>query len=387
MAKEKFELVATCFFGFENILEKEIQMIGATDIKKENRAVSFTGDNRVMYEANYKLRTAIKILKPIMKFEASNEEELYKKIKEVEWENIFGLQETFSVDSVVDSRFFNHSQYIALKTKDAIVDRFKEKFNRRPFIDRYNPDFRINIKVGETHCILSIDSSGSPLFKRGYRVGNVEAPLNEVVAAGLVLMSGWNRDCDFIDPMCGSGTILIEAAMYAYNIYPGVFREHFGFEKWKDFDAKILKDVIDSSDEIKFEHKIYGFDISPLAISSTRQNITKAFLTKKITVNVKDFFVSEKPCDSGIMITNPPYGERLSRNEDMFAFYMQIGDTLKKHYSDFEAYIISSNLQAMKRIGLHDSGKNIVYNGQLECRFNKYELYKGTKRGDFIEAT
>jgi putative N6-adenine-specific DNA methylase len=380
MDREEFKLVATCFYGFEEVLAEELKELGAKDIEVENRAVSFTSDKKFMYEVNYKLRTAIKVLKPIHSFMANNEDELYDGVMSYDWTTIFKAKNTFKVDSVVNSDHFNHSQFVALKTKDAIVDQFKQKEDRRPFIDKESPDFRVSIRINGTKCTLSLDSSGASLFKRGYRISTQDAPLNEVVAASLIKLSGWKYDSNFIDPMCGSGTFLIEAAMQAYDIPAGVFREEFGFQQWNDYDEDLFDDIIDSCEERDFDYEIIGFDKSIGAITSARHNVTRAFLENKITLRVENFFEAELPTDKGIIVTNPPYGERLDKRKNMPELYKNIGDAFKQNCIGYDAWVLSGNTQAMKYIGLRPSVKHKLFNGSLDCLFNKFEIYQGSKK-------
>lgn len=371
----EFKMVAKTFSGLEELLADELKNIGASKIQKENRAVTFYGDMAMMYRANYQLRTAISVLKPIAEFVANNEDELYKEIGRISWSKYMELDETFSVSAVAFSKIFKHSKYVSLKVKDAIVDQFRRRKGKRPDVNTQQPDLKINIHIAENKCTLLIDSSGQALFKRGYRTKTVKAPINEVLAAAMVKLSGWNMQTDFYDPMCGSGTILIEAALMAYNIAPGTFRKKFGFENWKDFDAELFQEIAEEQfGEIDFKHKITGSDISPVNIKIAQNNIKEAFLHKKISVKPLNFFDSKPPSKGAFIVSNPPYGERL-QPDDLKIFYQKIGDKLKIDYTNCTVWIIASNTDLMKFIGLKPNKKIPLFNGPLECSYRKFELY------------
>ena len=311
--EQEFELIAKTFMGLEPVLAQELTQLGANNIQIGRRMVSFSGDKEMMYRANFQLHTAIRILKPIRHFKAQSAEDVYEEIQKIDWSEYIEDGKTFSVDSVVYSEEFRNSRFVTYKVKDAIVDQFREKTGSRPNISVSNPDIRLNIHIAEDRATLSLDSSGESLHRRGYRQESVEAPLNEVLAAGMILMSGWKGDTDFIDPMCGSGTLLVEAALIARNISPGVFRKEFAFEKWNDFDKDLFDEIYnDDSQEREFEHHIYGYDIDMKAVNTARLNVRAAGLTKDITVEQADFKDFKKPENKSIIITNPPYGERIS---------------------------------------------------------------------------
>ncbi len=381
MQSEKFSMVAKTMTGLEEILANELNNIGATDIELSNRAVTFTGDKELMYKANYWSRTALHILKPIAGFYIRREEDLYKKIYEIQWENYMNASGTLAVDSVVNASIMTHSHYVSLKTKDAIVDRFRDFTERRPNVDIENPDIRVNIHLFKNYCSVSLDSSGYSLHKRGYRVKTGAAPISEVLAAGIILLSGWDKKSNFIDPMCGSGTIVCEAAMIANNIPSGYYRKTFGFEKWKDFDnvlwEKIKMDAL--NEQTEFEYEIIGSDISSESIEIALINAKSAKLHKDITFEIKSFEEQVPPEGGGIMITNPPYGERIVP-EDIIKLYQEIGNALKKNYNDFNAWIISSDFNALKFIGLKPTKKITLFNGPLECKLAKFEIYQGSKK-------
>jgi len=377
----KFKMLAKTMYGLEDVLAKELTGLGAENIVKSNRAVEFEGDTELMYKANYWCRTALHILLPISEFYIRREDDLYKKIYNIDWETYLDKKDSLAVDAVVNSSILTHSHYAALKTKDAIVDRFRDKFGIRPNVDVDTPDLRINIYMNKNKCIVSIDSSGYSLHKRGYRKKTGTAPINEVLAAGMILLSEWNGQSNFIDPMCGSGTIVCEAALIANNIPPGYYRKAFGFEKWKNFDntiwEKVKKDALDLQKE--FEYEIIGSDISAESIAIAKENALSAKLHKDIFFEVKPFENQIPPAGGGLMMVNPPYGERI-KPEDIIKLYQSIGNTLKNHYQGYQAWIISSDLNALKFIGLKPSKKIDLFNGSLECKFLKFDVYSGSKK-------
>ena len=374
---EEFELVAKTFQGLEEILAKELTELGASNIEIGNRMVAFTGDKAMMYKANFCLRTAIRILKPIKHFNAQTADEVYENIKSIEWEKYLDNSKTFSVDAVVFSNEFRHSKFVAYKVKDAIVDYFREKTGNRPSVRINKPDIALNIHIAEDRCTLSMDSSGESLHRRGYRQEAVEAPLNEVLAAGMILMTGWRGECDLIDPMSGSGTIPVEAALIARNIAPGVFRKEFAFERWADFDQDLFDSIYnDDSQEREFEHKIYAYDNNPKANEIAIHNIKAAGLSKDIIARIQPFQQFEQPKEKSIIITNPPYGERIS-TDDLLGLYEMIGERLKHAFAGNDAWILSYREECFDQIGLKPSVKIPLYNGALECEFRKYQLFDG----------
>ena len=374
---QEFELIAKTFQGLEEVLAQELTELGASNIEIGRRMVSFTGDKAMMYKANFCLRTAIRILKPIKHFTANSADEVYDAVKSIEWDEYLDNMSSFSVDAVVFSEEFRHSKFVAYKVKDAIVDYFREKTGNRPSVRINNPDLGINIHIAENECTLSLDSSGESLHRRGYRQEQVEAPLNEVLAAGMILMTGWRGECDLIDPMCGSGTIPIEAALIARNIAPGVFRKEFGFEKWKDFDRKLLDSIYnDDSQEKEFNHKIYGYDNNPKANEIATHNVKAAGVSKDVILKIQPFQQFEQPAEKSIIITNPPYGERIS-SDDLLGLYKMIGERLKHAFTGNDAWILSYRDECFDQIGLKPSVKIRLMNGALECQFRQYQLFDG----------
>ena len=379
MKSNNFYMLAKTMFGLEEILAEELRSLGAQNVKPMNRAVSFKGDKGFMYKANLNLRTALKILKPIAHFQAHNEKELYNNLCTINWTSILSLNKTFSTSATTHSETFNHSKYASLVMKDAIADTFRRKFNKRPNVDPQNSDVSINLHIAKHTCTVSLDSSGDSLHKRGYKSNTVTAPINEVLAAGLILLSDWNRVSNFHDPMCGSGTLLIEAALIAYNIPVNIFRKRFGFQGWQDFDPKLWNIIKETSlnKEVEYQGTITGGDNFQKAIRISRENIDHALMHGNIKIKNTDFF--DTPTSPGtFVIFNPPYGTRLNIESDNF--YEKIGNTLKHYYQDCIVWIISSDIENMKFIGLKPTKKIKLMNGDLECSFRKFEIYSGSKK-------
>lgn len=376
----EFEMIAKTFMGLEDILVQELIELGANNVQKGCRVVTFTGDKALMYRANFALRTAVRVLKPIKHFTVASADEVYNAVKDIEWRDYIDEGKTFTVDSVVYSETFSNSRFVTYKVKDAIVDYFREKTGKRPSISLTDPDIRLNIHISGTEGTLSLDSSGESLHRRGYRQEAVEAPLNEVLAAGMIMMTGWKGETDFIDPMCGSGTLPIEAALIARNIAPGVFRKEYAFEKWSDFDADLFDEIYnDDSKERDFEHHIYGYDIDMKAVNMATSNVKAAGLSSDVTIcqqNFKDFNGHD---EKAIIVTNPPYGERIS-TPNLMETYKMIGERLKHAFKEGDAWILSYKEECFQQIGLKPSVKVPLYNGSLECEFRKYTLFDGKFR-------
>lgn len=379
-------MVAKTLFGLEEVLAKELHQIGAQNVEIGTRMVSFVGDKGFMYKTNLALRTAIKILKPIYQFRAFNEISLYNGIQKIDWLAYLNQHQTFVIDTTIHSENFKHSQFVAQKCKDAIVDLFKAKTGVRPNIDKDYPDIKIHIHIDRDQCTVSLDTSGVSLHQRGYKTATNIAPINEVLAAGMLLLSGWDGSCHFLDPMCGSGTILAEAAMIACNIPANINRKEFAFEKWSDWDAELFDTVLESllKKTKEFHYTIKGFDKAPSAVLKAKDNIKNANLSEYISINDANFFDSKKETQGPLqMVFNPPYGERLDIHLERF--YREIGDTLKQHYSNTSAWFITANLDALKFVGLKPSRKIKLFNGKLETRLVKYEMYEGSKKGKYLE--
>tara|TARA_B100001093_G_C26842693_1_gene1021323 strand:- start:2186 stop:3370 length:1185 start_codon:yes stop_codon:yes gene_type:complete len=377
---EDFEMIAKTYHGLEDILAQELLQLGAKNIKTLRRAVKFKGDLGFMYKANLSLRTAVRILKPIKSFQVRNNEELYNELQLINWEEYMTIDDKFAVDSFVNSPYFNHSLYVALKTKDAIVDKFRDNCGMRPDIDLNNPNVRINIHINKEICTVSLDSSGKSLHKRGYRIETNEAPISEALAAGLILLSGWDKKSTFIDGMCGSGTFLIEAAMISSNIPANINRKHFAFQYWSNYDEKLW--ILIKESQLKRSKdcfgKIIGYDIDLKTLESAKKNILNAGLDEYIDISCANFFDTHKPKGPTHLVFNPPYGVRLQM--DIPNLYKSIGNTLKKNYSGSEAWFLSSHMEGLKHVGLRASRKIEIFQAKLECRFVKYEMYMGSKK-------
>ena len=374
---ETYEFLAPCHFGLEAVLKREIQDLGYDVSLVEDGRVTFIGDMDALCRANIFLRTAERVMLQVGRFKAETFDELFEGIKAIPWEDILDVEKTFAVDAVVFSDEFRHSKFVSYKVKDAIVDYFRELNGKRPSVRINRPDVLLNIHIAQTTCTLSLDSSGESLHRRGYRQEAVEAPLNEVLAAGMILMTGWRGECDLIDPMCGSGTIPVEAALIARNIAPGVFRKEFAFEKWVDFDQDMFDNLYnDDSQEREFTHKIYGYDNNPKANEIATHNVKAAGVSKDIILKLQPFQQFEQPAEKSIIITNPPYGERISTN-DLLGLYSMIGERLKHAFVGNDAWVLSYREECFDQIGLKPSQKTPLFNGALECEFRKYQIFDG----------
>ena len=373
--------VVKTFHGLEETLCEELRELGAKEVVAQKRAVAFGGDLETLYKANLHLRTALRILQPIHAFQALNERQLYRRIMDFDWSEYLGLKQTFAIDSIVFSNRFRHSQYVALKMKDAIVDQFRKKTGKRPSVDTRNPDVRFSVHVNHTHFTLSIDSSGDSLHKRGYRKQGHRAPLNEVLAAGMIRISGWDKKSPLIDPMCGTGTIPMEAALMAANIPPGLSRKNFAFMNWKSFQPAIWSKVLkEARKQQNYEvGPIIGSDMSAKAIAICKESAALAKLDKYVSFRQMPLDQFKTEYEEGWLIINPPYGERLEK-ADINQFYNEMGSHLKHHFTGFQAWILSSNREALKFVGLKPSRKLTLFNGALECKFQQYELYAGSRK-------
>lgn len=382
----EFTMIAKTFKGLEEVLAGEITALGGNDIEIGRRAVSFTGDKGLLYRANLWLRTASRVLVPIATFRANDADEVYAEVKKIDWEQYMDLTTTFSIDATVYSETFKHSRYVTYKVKDAIADLFNEKYGKRPSVRITDPDLYINVHIAAETVTISLDSSGESLHKRGWRVAQTDAPINEALAAGMLLMAGWQGQSDLYDPMCGSGTLLIEAALIALNIPPGIFRKHFAFENWKDFNKDLFATISeDDSDEREFTHHIYGSDAGFYAVQAAMKNIRSAGVQRYVDIKqirieeLKGEKLKEEGFDSNgaLVIINPPYGERLAQDKDVLRLYSDMGKALKFQFTGATAWVISSNEEALKCIGLKPSKKIHLLNGELDCLYNQYELFQG----------
>jgi len=380
-----FLMIAKTLHGFEDVLINELKKIGAKKIEKQNRAVTFEGDMSLLYKANLYLRTALKILKPITTFSAKNENELYKKLQRIKWDDFIHLNDTFLVDTTISqSKFFNHSKYVSQKTKDAIVDQFRSKYGRRPSVNRNTPKIRVNIHINHFNVTVSMDSSGDSLHKRGYRIQRVEAPINEVLAAGIVLLSNWDKKTILTDPMCGSGTILIESMMIAKNQGPNINRKNFSFFFWKDFDQELFQKTKNKliSEEINNPIKLEGFDYHFQSISASRRNISCMNFSENVILKRFNFFDKKKKNEKRHVIFNPPYGQRLEILDS--DFYKKMGNILKQFYSGSKVSIITSDIENIKLLGLKPYKRIKLFNGALESHLLQYNLYDGSQKTETI---
>jgi putative N6-adenine-specific DNA methylase len=382
------EFIAKTLFGLEEVLTEELRNLGADNVKVYNRAAGFTGDKKLLYRANYQLRTALKILVPLGETDISSETDLYNYIRSIHWDKFMGVNDTLAVEVAMNTDIFRHTQYIAQKIKDAVVDQFRDKYGSRPSVDLDRPTLRINAYISNRTIKLSRDSSGDSLHRRGYRSKQGPAPMNEVLAAGLIKLSGWKGTDPFIDFMCGSGTIAIEAALMACNIPPGELRSEYGFQKWKDYDIKIFNEIVNENKESHVNQGIHVFasDIANEAVRLAMRHAQNAGVLKMINFQTCPFSDLIPPPPPGVIIINPPYGERIVQ-QNLNELYAQIGDKFKKSFAGYEAWIISSNAEAVKHIGLRPSKKIQIYNGQLECRYNRYSLYEGSKKTGKLDVS
>nr|WP_255495329.1 THUMP domain-containing protein [Dysgonomonas sp. 521] len=376
----EFKMIAKTMAGLEEVLAEELISLGANNLEIGKRMVSFEGNLALMYKANIHCRTALRILRPVFEFRAKTTDEIYKKVKAMNWFEHLTEDSTFAIDAITFSDYFTHSKFVAYRVKDAIADYFMQKTGKRPSVNTENPDLLINFHIAHDKCTLSFDSSGESLHKRGYRIAQTEAPLNEVLAAGMILKTGWRGESDFVDPMCGSGTLLIEAAMIAMNVPPGIYRQNFAFEKWKNFNAELFETIYnDDSGEREFKHKIYGSDILPEAIDIAAKNIKNAGVDKYIDLKVMPFEkYMEAPAENGILVTNPPYGERI-KPDDLLGLYERIGERLKHVFMGYSAWILSYKKECFDKIGLKPSKKIQLVNGSLQCEFRRYDIFAGKK--------
>ncbi len=377
--EDSYQLVTKTAAGLEEVLAAEIKALGAKNVRVLHRAVLCEGNKELMYRINYTVRTALKVLKPFKIFFAKNEDQLYKQAQEIRWFELLTTDQTFAIDAVVSGNFFTHSQYAALRLKDAIVDQFRDVYGIRPSINTLSPDLRINLHIRQDKVQILFDSSGESLHKRGYRKQVDKAPMNEVLAAGLIQLSGWQADCNFIDCMCGSGTLPIEAAMFAMNIPAGYYRKQWGFMKWPDYDEALWQRIKEEADSkiCDFDHEIWASDRSAKAVAIAESNLVHAHLTRDIHLMKKNMEDLTPPEGRGIVIFNPPYGDRLEE-DDIDQVYESIGNTLKHNFKEFQCWLITDDAVALKHIGLKPSEKIPVWNGPLECRFVRFDIFEGS---------
>ncbi len=377
MMTDRFDMVAKTFLGLEGVLADELRALGAEDVAEGNRVVYFKGDKEILYRANFACRTAVRILKPVLTLRSTSADDLYEQLKGFDWEQLMTVKTTFAIDATVYSEDFNNSRFVTYRVKDAIADYFNDKYGKRPSIRLTNPDIRLDVHISGRDVTLSLDSSGDPLFKRGWRVAQTDAPINEVLAAGIILLSGWDGKTDLIDPMCGSGTFLIEAALIAANIAPGVYRDSYAFQQWPDYDADLFDKIYnDDSGEREFTHKIYGSDIEGKAIAIARTNVKNASLNKYIELERRDFNDINEVPEGGTLISNPPYGERLDV-EDIESLYRDLGYKFKHTFQGYNIWLICYNEELYYKVGLKPSVRYKLNNGGLDCELLQYVIFDG----------
>ncbi len=379
----RYRLIAKTLTGLEEVLERELIALGGENVRVMNRSVEFHGDTELLYRANLWCRTATRILKPVRTFKASNSDQLYKHVKAVDWSRFIDADSTLAVDSAIHHSAFDNSMFVSQRVKDAVVDQFRKSTGRRPSVDTHNPDLRLNVHIHESQATLSLDSSGEPLHRRGWRTQAGPAPLNEVLAAGIIALSGWDGVRPLVDGMCGSGTLVIEAATAARNIAPGLGRQEFGFMRWKDFDSELFRQLrLEARSAINHEPTgdILGSDSDATIVAEARANASRAGVAENIRLECQPFERLTPPAGPGVLVMNPPYGERMEV-ANIAALYTTIGDTLKQRYEGYNAFILTGNLDAAKRVGLRTSRRTKLFNGPLECRLLKYEMYSGSKKG------
>lgn len=382
---ENLQIQIKTFFGLEEILAEEVKKLGGRNVEIKNRAVNCIGDLGFLYKVNYSARMAVKVLVPVFTFKAFKENQFYERLLKFEWDQLMDVNQSFAIDATVYSETFKHSQFMSLKMKDAIADYFRNKYKKRPNVEPKNPDIQFHLHIDRELVTISMDSSGEPLFKRGYRKEQGEAPINEVLASGMLQIAGWDGKGNFLDPMCGSGTILIEAAMIAMDLPAQIFRKNFAFQNWKNYDDQLFKTIKEFRiNRVKeFTGKIIGYDIDARMLNAARINIEAAEMEDVIEVKKQNFFETKKEHFPLLMVFNPPYDERITTNDD--DFYKKVGDTFKTAYPNTLAWLISSDLEAVKKIGLRPSRKVKLFNGKLETRFLQYEMYEGTKKTHKLE--
>jgi putative N6-adenine-specific DNA methylase len=382
------KFVAKTLYGLEDVLAGELKILGASGIRIVNRAVLFSGSRELLYTTNYCARTALSILMLIDDFRIGSRDDLYRKSAEINWSLYLDSGSTFAVVSVVKSKLFGHTAYPGLIVKDAIADFFRKRTGSRPSVNTTDPDIIINLHISGNNADISIDSSGIPLYKRGYRIGQTLAPLNEVLAAGIIMISGWDASVPLIDPMCGSGTIPIEAGLIACRIPPGKFRKQFGFTRWKDYDEVLFKAVKKKYDSLicRSPVRITGSDISEQAVNRALDNVRNAGLSDPVNINLSDFKDSKPVEDNGFLFINPPYGERI-RNDNIDKIYSMIGSTLKHSYPGYRAWIITPGKENLANVGLKPKSKRTLFNGSIKCILAEFELYSGTRKGGNVQKS
>lgn len=369
---------ATVARGLEEIAAEELKQLGAIAPMAEFTGVRFQGDKSLLYRVNLWARTIFRVLMPIAEIKSYNAQQLHKNVKNFAWEDYLAPHQTFAVNCTGGNQNLNHTHFTALQIKNAIVDRQRQDTGKRSDIEVKNPDILINAHIRENRCILSLDSSGSSLHRRGYRPIVGTAPLKETLAAALLEIAQWQPDLPFLDPFCGSGTLPIEAALKSLNIAPGLYHQRFGFQSWQDFDRDLWEKLVTEAKESQLSQltaPIFGSDRDLDVLESARLNADSCGVGDRISFNQTDLPNLESPADKGIIICNPPYGKRLGDEQELGDLYKLLGDVLKQRFKGWTAYILSGNKALTKQIGLKTSRRIPLYNGSLPCTLLKYELY------------
>ena len=388
---EQIKITIKTIYGAEEVLKEELNELGYSELTVLNRAVQLMGTWKDVYFLNLHLRCAMSILVEIKQFRIRDEKDLYKQCMKIDWTSYFSGDKTFAVKGAVQSNLFSHTQFPFLLVKDAIVDTFRDKYGDRPDVNLKSPQLVFDLYIRDANCTLSINTSGLPLFHRGYRIDTGEAPINEVTAAVLVRMSGWYRKSTFVDPFCGSGTLLIEAALLAANIPSLIERQHFAFKNLLNYQPEIWNEIQEAANfRCKgFDFQILGSDIDSESMLRTKRNLRGLPIGRFVEVSTASFDEVKKPAENGVLICNPPYGERIGESKAVEEMYEALGDWFKNELKGFDCWVISSNQEALKRIGLKPDKKIKLYNGDLECSYRKFSIFDGFKKDQFskIEDT
>ena len=372
---------ATAPRGLENLLHEELRRLGAQQARAVPGGVAFSGDWRVCYAANLWSRIASRVLWRIAEFDYANENDLYSAAKAVDWPGFFSVARTIRVNVTAQKSPLKSLEFATLRIKDAVCDRFRDAAGRRPDVERANPEVRIHAFLEGARGALYLDTSGEPLFKRGWRAGAAEAPLRENLAAGIIMLTGWQPGEPFLDPMCGGGTLLVEAAALARGRAPGA-RRNFAFEKLNAFDEKtwIALKAGETRPDQQPDLKIYGSDTDPKALNASRRNLAQAGVERWVSLERADVLERAAPAGAGVMVMNPPYGERMGSAEELALFYPKLGDALKKKFAGWRCYIFTADLRLPKLIRLQPSRRTPLWNGALECRLYEFKMVAGGNR-------
>lgn len=374
---------ASCPKGMADLVEKELQSFGLKTWEKTSGGVVFESNWAGCYKANLNSRFASRILKPVLDFPAYQNDELYNNILKHDFTKYIKPNQTISVDVVVKECMLHDQRFVAMKIKDAIVDQFRDKFGIRPDVDTKNPDLRIHVRGVKNQFAVAIDTSGNSLFMRDYRLVTGEAPLKENLAAGLIALTEWDKKSSIVDLFCGSGTILIEAAMMALNMAPGLQRKKFGFMNLLDFDEQVWEDTVQEAiegEKEELDFKFYGYDIDKKVLDMAKRNAKNAGVLEHIILKNTSVSVALPPEEKCMVICNPPYGTRIGDEDNLKDVYRDLGFTLKHRFTGCEAWVLSGNKDLLSEMKLKSTRRHFVFNGNIECRFLKYEMYEGSHR-------